>query len=140
MADVEPIDSDVLLREIRSFLPAPVREEIRLNGALILTGGQPGEVVVRVAGSRITVAECAVVWHGPSTPVVHPRTLASLNWARLPAAALLQNLHSLIESACEIRRAKYRTCERCGETKPPERMHNGVTCQSCAERYLGVVH
>ena len=31
-------------------------------------------------------------------------------------------------------------CEKCAETNSPEWMHGDDICQSCAERYLGVVY
>ena len=140
MADLNVIDHATLLREIRAYLPTPVREEMQLDGSLVLVGGDPGEVVVQVHGSKVAVAVFTVVWNGPHTPVLRPSSIGSLNWKRQPASELIRGLHTLIESAREIRRAKYGKCERCGETQPPEWMHNDKTCQSCAERYLGVVH
>lgn len=140
MTDLTRIDQDVLLREIRAYLSTPVREEMQLDGSLFLVGGDPGEVVVRVRGSKVTVAVFAVVWDGPQTPVVRPKAIGSLNWRRLPASGLTVGLRALIESARELRLAQYGKCERCDETKPPEWMHDDKTCQSCAERYLGVVH
>jgi hypothetical protein len=140
MTDLNPLDEDTLLREIRAYLPTAVREEMQLDGSLVLVGGDPGEVVVRVRGSKVWVAVFAVVWNGPHTPVMRPKAIGSLNWRRLPASRLTRGLHNLIESARELRLAKYGKCERCGEKKPPEWMHDDNTCQSCAERYLGVVH
>ena len=140
MTDLTPIDQDTLFREIRAYLPTPMREEMQLDGSWVFVGGDPGEVVVRVRASKVTVAVFAVVWNGPHTPVVRPKTIGSLNWSRIPASRLTMSLHNLIESARELRLAKYGKCERCGETNPPEWMHDDKTCQSCAERYLGVVH
>ena len=31
-------------------------------------------------------------------------------------------------------------CEDCGELNPAGMMHDGTTCESCAERSLGVLH
>lgn len=140
MSNLEPISQCMLRQELRSLLPDPVREETQLDGTLVLIGGYPGEVVVRIHGSRATVAVFAIVWEGPHTSVVRPMSLGSLNWRRLPASSLLMAIHQLIKSARELRLANYKKCERCGETMPPEWMHDGKTCQSCAERYLGVVH
>jgi hypothetical protein len=140
MSDLNPIDQDTLLREIRAYLPTPVREGIERDGSLNFVGGDPGEVVVRVCGSKVLVAIFAVTWNGPHTPVLRPKAIGSLNWRRLPASGTKVGLRSLIESARELRLAKYGKCERCDETKPPEWMHNDKICQSCAERHLGVVH
>lgn len=140
MTDLKPIERDVLHQEMRRVLPNPVQEEHQLDGSQVMIGGDPGEVVVRVFGSQVSVAVFAVVWEGPHSPVVHPKSIGSLNWERLPASRLLMNLHNLIDSARDLRRSTYRNCGRCGETNPPEWMHDEETCQSCAERYLGVVH
>ena len=140
MSDQEPIYRDDLLQEIQDLLPDPIREETQLDGDVVLVGGDPGEVIVRISGSKVSVAVFSVRWEGPHTPVVRPKQLATLNWQRLPASAAMMTLHELITAAVEIRRAKYRKCERCGETNPPEWMHGEDICQSCAEKHLGVVH
>lgn len=140
MTNLEPIDRDCLLKEIQALLPDPIREDTQLDGDVLFVGGDPGEVIVRIGGSKISIAVYSVRWEGPHTPVVRPKPLATLNWKRLPAARTMMELHSLIESAIEIRRSKYGKCERCGKTQPPEWMHGEDICQSCAERDLGVVY
>lgn len=140
MEDIEPVDRGRLLRDIRTLLSDPVREESQLGGKLIFIGGDPGEVIVRVGPKKVSVAIFSVRWEGPHTPVVYPKELAVLNWKRIPAAQMLMTLHTMIESARELRRSRYRKCERCGETNPPEWMHDERTCQSCAEEHLGVVY
>jgi hypothetical protein len=140
MSDLEPIDREYLLQEILELLPDPVREETQLDGNFVLVGGDPGEVIVRISGSKVSIAVYSVRWEGPHTPVTRPKQLATLKWKRFPAARMMVTLHGLISTAVEIRRAKYRKCERCGETKPPEWIHDKQTCQSCAEKHLGVVH
>jgi hypothetical protein len=140
MTDLEPTDRDCLLREIRELLPDPVREETQLDGVLVMVGGDPGEAIVRISGRKVSIAVFSIRWDGPHTPLVQPKQLATLDWKHLPAYRMMMALHSLIESAIEIRRAKYRKCKRCGESKPPEWMHGPTLCQSCAERHLGVVH
>jgi hypothetical protein len=140
MTDPKPIDREFLLRELRELLPGPVREETQLDGSIALIGGDPGEIIVRVNGKKLTVASFSVRWEGPHTPVVRPKHFATLSWKRVPTSTLLMTLHELVRGVCEVRKARYRRCERCGETKPPEWMHDEKTCQSCAERHLGVVH
>jgi hypothetical protein len=140
MTDLESIDRDCLLKEVQEILPEPVRQETQLDGDVVLVGGDPGEVIMRIGGSKVSIAVYSVRWEGTHTPVVRPKQVATLNWKRLPASRTMMELHSLIESAVEIRRSKYGKCVRCGETNPPEWMHDENTCQSCAERYLGVVH
>lgn len=134
------IDRESLLEEIMRLVPDPIREEQQLDGDVVLVGGDPGEVIVRLSGNKVSIAGYSVRWEGPHTPVVRSKQLATLNWKRLPASTTMMTLHGLITAAIEIRRAKYRTCEKCRETKPPEWMHGDDICQSCAERHLGVVY
>ena len=138
-ANLETLDRSSLLKQVHATMPLPVREEVCADGSIVYVAGDPGEVVVRVAQSRITVAVFAIVWEGSQTPVVSPQPLVSLHWKRLPAALLTTFLHEMIEAARQLRRAKYRRCECCGETKPPEWMHDSGSCQGCAEQHSGVV-
>lgn len=140
MLNLEPIDRDVLLRELRELLGVSIREETQLDGAIVMVGGDTGEVIVRVGGSRVSIALFRVCWDGPHTPVVRPIHFATLNWRRLPASTLMMTLHRLINAAREVRTMTYRRCDRCGKTKAPEWMHDQKTCQSCAEQHLDVVH
>jgi hypothetical protein len=127
-------------KELRELLPSSIREETQLDRSVFIVVGDPGEVIVRVGGSKVSVSVFSVRWEGPHTPVVQPRHLATLNWRRIPASTLMMTLHGLLRAAREVRTAKYRQCERCGETKPPEWMHEEKTCQSCAEQHLGIVY
>lgn len=140
MSHLKPLEQDAILAEIRQQLPDPIRGDRQLDGALVLIGGDPGEVVVHLSEGELKVSVFAVRWEGPHTPVVTPERLASLNWQRIPASRLTSVLHEVIAAAVELRSSTYRKCERCGEMNPPEWMHNENTCQSCAERHLGVVH
>lgn len=135
------IDHNLLLSEIKDcLLPKPIQEESQIDGAITMIGGDPGEVIVRITDKTISVAVYAVEWRGPHSPVVVPKWLAKLAWQRIPASDLMQILRTIIDGASGMRRMKYRKCEYCGEIKPPEWMHGKTTCQSCAERKLGVVY
>jgi len=68
MAEAEPIDREFLLRDLRELLPAPVREEAQLDGSIVMIGSDPGEVIVRVGGNKVSVAVFSVRWEGPHTP------------------------------------------------------------------------
>jgi hypothetical protein len=67
MSSDEPIDRGFLLRELRELLPVPVREATHLDGSLVMIGGDPGEIVVRVSGDKLTVSSVSVRWEGPHT-------------------------------------------------------------------------
>lgn len=132
-----------LLEEISRLLPAPVQDDIHtieLHAEVVLIGGDPGEVVVQIDDGIITISEYTVAWKSPHTPVIEAEKVGTLNWEQIPATALKETLRELITKTIEIRRAKYRTCEKCGETNPPEWMHSDDVCQSCAEQHLGVVY
>lgn len=140
MGNRESMGRDDLPMEVSQLLGSAIYEETQLDGTIVMVGGDPGEVIVRVGRSEVSIALFRVCWEGPHTSVVRPVHLATLIWRRLPASTLMVTLDSLIIAAREVRTATYRQCGRCGETKPPEWMHDQKTCQSCAERYLGVVH
>jgi hypothetical protein len=134
------LDQEALLDEIKRLLPHPLREETQLDGDVVLVGGDPGEVIVRIKEDILSIAVYSVRWEGSHTPVVRPEDLGTLNWRQLPGSRIIVALHCLIESAVELRRSRYGKCVRCRKVTPPEWMHNENTCQSCAERHLGVVH
>jgi hypothetical protein len=52
----------------------------------------------------------------------------------------LNAISQLIRGATEMRRARYRTCEECGEVNPPEWMFGDNICHRCMEGRLGRAH
>ena len=124
---------------IAAHLPEPVQREEREDGAY-LTGGDPGEVVVRLSRGSVTVWEFAVTWDGPYTQVVTPVRVGSVRWRRVSERAGMKAVQALIEAAKEARRSKFRVCQRCSERHPPEWMHDVEVCVSCAQRHSGAVH
>jgi hypothetical protein len=140
MADLTFSDRESLLADIRQIVPRPIQEETQPDGSHVLVGGDPGEVIIRMIGGRISVAEFTVRWEGVHNPAVRPRQIATLNWKRIPASRMGMLLQMLVETACEMRRAKFRTCGQCGETTPPEWMHDESICMSCASSHFGVVY
>ena len=42
MVNLEPIDRDLMLRELRELLGAPIREETQLDGTIVMVAGNPG--------------------------------------------------------------------------------------------------
>jgi hypothetical protein len=63
-----------------------------------------------------------------------------VKWRRVPGSRLMTLVDELIKAARETRRGRYRICDTCGKTRPPEWMASDTICQSCAEKDLGVVH
>lgn len=74
-----------------------------------------------------------VVWEG-HTPELEWTTIR--RWKTAPDPARLQKAHTAALATPRY----FRTCTRCHELNNAGHMHNDHTCQSCAERHLGVVH
>ena len=129
-----------LLTSIAHELPQPVEQETARDGSVVLVGGDPGEVIVRVTRSAVAVSEYTVEWHGPHNPVVCPIAFGTLHWRRMPEVHALAALQILLRAARESRRAKYRTCGYCEKSSPPEALHNDRVCQECAQKHLGIVY
>jgi hypothetical protein len=136
----EPLGWEELLASVKAAVPQPVREETAPDGSLFMTGGEPGEVVVRLTDSSVTVWEFAIEWQGPHTTVAKPIRFGSVQWKHMPAGRAMTLLSGFIGAARESRRSKYLQCRLCEETKPPEWMHEEDVCQGCAEKHLGVVY
>jgi hypothetical protein len=128
-----------LLAFIATHMPTPFTQE-EIDGSMVFTGGSPGEVIVRLSDTTVVVEEYAVRWETPERPVLRPRRVGLVRWQRLPETQLMTIVDELIKGTRESRRAKYLTCAFCGRTKPPEWMKDEVTCQSCAEHEMNVVH
>lgn len=124
---------------ISTHLPEPLERHEEADGWMTFTGGDPGEVIVRLSPTAIVVFEYAVQWDSPHTPTLAPRRIGVVHWRRARNHATVKAVGALIAAAREARRSKYRVCEMCEVPTAPEWMHGDV-CQSCAERHLGVVH
>jgi hypothetical protein len=102
------------------------------EGIPTFVGDEPHEVIVQIKGSKLAISVFSRRWNGPSSLVVHPIPIATMNWRRIPFDLLKTELTSLIETARKIRRSTFRKCLKCGDTKPPECMHDEQPCQSCS--------
>jgi len=136
----DPLEWESLLASVRAELPSPVEQESAADGSVVLLGGQPGEVIVRLTRSLATVSEYGVEWEGPHEAVVRPVSLGTVHWRRMTETHALSVLSTLIRSARESRLSKYRTCRFCERSVPPEHLHEEDVCQPCAQRHLGVVY
>lgn len=121
-------------------LPGPLERADGEDGGITYVSGEPGEVVVRLTATTITVSEFAVAWESPSRPVQAPRRIGSLRWRRVSSTRAIAIVEQLVAAAREARRARYQLCRFCDRPQPPEWMFDDSTCQSCAESNLGVVH
>jgi hypothetical protein len=69
-------------------MPEPCSVEQGDDNSVTLTGGDPGEVIVRITTDAVEVLAYAVEWHGPHTPVTTgvPVAMVSLDESDLVAA------------------------------------------------------
>lgn len=75
-----------------------------------------------------------VTWDGPYIPEMAWKTYR--RWSTPPDATRLARARASAISEPRF----FRTCKRCSGIKNAGHMHDQQTCQSCAERYLGIVH
>jgi hypothetical protein len=129
-----------LIAFLGSQLPSPVEQQSEDDGSLIFTGGTPGEVVVHLTDSKVTVSEFAGVWQSPGHFAVKPRRVGTLLWQRLHETALINALSALIKGAREMRQSRYRPCASCGEKQPPELLFGDQVCPACSEPQTYRVH
>ena len=72
-------------------------------------------------------------------PTQHEPTVLWQTWRAYPAEPTTEQLEADRAELLADRRYFLR-CSRCGERCNIGHMHDDDTCQSCAERYRGVVH
>jgi hypothetical protein len=125
------LEWEALLTSVRHELPQPVAEQAVRDGSVVLVGGDPGEVVVRLTRSVASVSEYAVEWDGPDDLVVRPVLFGSVRWRRMPEIHALASLNALIRAARDARRARYLPCVRCQRATAPERMFEDGVCVEC---------
>jgi hypothetical protein len=128
------LEWEALLVSLRHELPQPVGEEAAGDGSVLLTGGDPAEVLVRLAGGAATVSEFAVTWSGPDDPVVRPVVFGTVHWRRMSEVHALSCLASLIRAARDARRAKCEPCAVCGRPTAPERLYDDGVCADCRDQ------
>jgi hypothetical protein len=128
------LEWEALLTSVKHELPQPVAEEAVRDGSVVLVGGDPGEVVVRLTRSKASVSEYAVEWNGQNDLAVRPVLFGSVQWRRLPEIHALASLNALIRAARDARRATYRPCVRCDRLTAPERMFDDGVCVECGDQ------
>ena len=129
-----PARYEELLALIGSHLAAPVTREQAPDGSLYFVGGDPQDVIVRVSSATVIVSEYAVRWEGPTTAVVRPIRVGSVAWRRIPETSAMRIVSALIDAARQSRLDTFRPCASCETPTPPEWMHDGELCRSCAAR------
>jgi hypothetical protein len=129
-----------LIAFLGSQLPQPVDSQTASDGAMVLTGGAPAEVVAHLTASSVTVSEYAGEWESSDHFVVKPRRVGLIKWRRLPETALMHALTALIKGAREMRLARYRPCTVCDTLYPPEVLGPDDSCPRCSGAPHAVVH
>ena len=141
LASLLSIDADF----VRQLLPSPiVAVDIQHRaGVLWYAAGEPALVLVGVDGSTVSVAEPAIQWDGPHTPILIARRVVDLSREGVAAEMeddLRRALAAEIKAARAARMRRFRTCQECGTRTPPEWLHSATLCSACAERNHGVVY
>jgi hypothetical protein len=129
-----------LIAFLGSQLPPPVDQQTEDDGSLLFTGGSPGEVIVHLTATKITVSEYAGTWEPSGRFTVTPRRVGTLLWQRLPETPLINALSALIKGARDVRHSRYRRCAFCGEKQPPELLFDDGVCAACSEPQPYRVH
>lgn len=97
--------------------------------------GDPTQFIRVVSDDDASVLEIAiVVWHGPHEPTLVWNSFR--RWSSPPSDTELRTA----EFDAMHDRRYFKTCEMCGELNNVGHMHDDVTCQSCAERHLGIAY
>lgn len=120
---------------ISTHLPEPVAEDTTDLHETWYTAGEPGEVVVRLRHSTVTVFEYAVESKG-SAQIVRPRRIGGLRAAGVDDSRAMSIVEGLIAAARDRRLDRFRTCRVCDRRRPPEWMRDEGLCQSCADQSL----
>lgn len=120
-------------------LPRPVEQNAAPDASVTFRGGEPGEVIVHLTPSLITVSMFSVQ-NTDTQRIVIARPVGYVRWRRLLPEDATAVVESLIAAARGARLATYRTCGTCDRTYPPEFMADDQTCATCASRDNGVVH
>lgn len=89
--------------------------------------------VCRSADSLV-IEVAQIDWEGSHTPIRSWTSAVTLAAAATPAA--IQDARFALLAS----RRYFRICRRCRERQPLGWMHDGAVCQSCAEKYYGVIH
>jgi hypothetical protein len=134
-----PATYEELLAYLLAHLAEPVEQHTDEDGAVVITSGDPVEVIVRLTELHVTIAEPAVVWHARDEPVVVPIEIGTVAWSAISDEAAMRAARILIAAAREARLSKLRPCESCGRPTAPESMSDDL-CRDCAERQREVVH
>ena len=126
-----PVEWESLLTSLIHELPQPVVQDQVRDGSLILVGGEPPEVIVRLTRATASVSQYDVDLREPHEPIVRPILLGSVQWRRLSEAHALSTISALIRAARDRRRSRYEPCVICGKLLAPEFVADDELCDEC---------
>ncbi len=121
---------------LQALLPTPVKRIEAAGGTVLLVGGDPGLVALRLNNAAVRVGLFAQKWWGARAVLVD-ESLVAVPWARIPADPdhAKAMLGHLIDAAIVARKARFFRCERCVTLRPPEWLHANrlgpAACQMC---------
>lgn len=131
----------VSIEVLDSLVPRPI-EEVTVDNAppaRWFAAGDPYLVLIGLGEGITYVGEPVVTWRGAHSP-----QLGVLGVTELPAGDAPDDAATgatrLIELMKTRRAARFRRCDECGRSTPPEWLHSAALCDGCAERNHGVVH
>lgn len=128
-----PVAYEEMLAFVLARLHEPIDQHEDAEGAVVITSGDPGEVIVRLTESEVTIAEYSVWENGSARSALRPITVGTVGWTALSADATMRAVTALIHLAREARTATFRVCSVCARATPPERMQSDDRCRECAE-------
>lgn len=133
MGNRQSVAWESLLTSLLHELPQPVTQDAARDGSLILVGGEPPEVIIRLTRSTAAVSQYDVDLREPHEPLVRPILLGSVHWRRVPEVHALSTIGALVRAARDARRTRYTPCRVCGRGIPPEWLTDDEVCEGCRE-------
>lgn len=126
-----------------ALIPEPQRREDLPAGGVLLIGGDPARVVVRITAAGVRVGAARLRFWG-KRPVLVEERIGGLGHGLLPAddTAASAVLAGLVAAADALRRSELRPCGRCGDLRAPEEgaivAKTSGACPFCARDGLSV--
>lgn len=136
-----PAAYEEMLAFVLAQLDRPAEQPGSDDDGVLIIGGEPGDVVVRLTRFDVTVAEYSEHWEEDGGEAsVEPIVIGSVTWSAISAEAAMRIVKGLIVAAREARLSKYRVCRICEQATPPEWIDAADICETCAEADYGTIH
>ncbi len=119
--------------QLRDQLGAILGAPFDTQASVLLTYGDPVEVMVRADAHAVHVEVPVVEWRG-LTPVLTGERRASFPREAVTRLGGEAPFVEAVLAARSERVARFRTCAECGGRRAPEAMHSATLCIACAAR------